>query len=128
MIILQIIWVLKYFLLSRLVFLPTTLASLPPGVILLSHSTAPRDSATNIGKTSRKGVPERERPDNGVFTRAACEDAERAAYSQLRLYVTDEYNRQQVGISSQTTEYVARHPVYKHRVHSYSRKLEILSV
>ncbi len=40
-----------------LVFLPTTLASLPPGVIL-SRSTAPRDSATNIEKTSRKDVPE----------------------------------------------------------------------
>ncbi len=54
----------------------------------------------------------------GVFTcrRAACEDAERAAYSQLRLHVTGEYNRQQAGISSQTTEYVARHPIYTQQV------------
>ncbi len=37
------------------------------------------------------------------------------------LHVTDEFNRQQAGISSQTTEYVARHPVYTQRVHSYSR-------
>ncbi len=73
--------------------------------------------------------------NNGVFTGvftcrcAACEDAGRAAYSQLRLHITGEYNRQQAGISSQTTDYVARHPVYAQRVHSYSRtrsqKLEI---
>ncbi len=51
----------KVFLLFRfyLVFLPTTtLASLPPGIMLLDHSTAPRDSATNIEKTSQKGAPE----------------------------------------------------------------------
>ncbi len=70
----------------------------------------------------------------GIFTRqcVACEDAGRAAYSQLRSHITGEYNRQQAGISSQTTEYVARHPVYTQRVHSYSRtrsqNLEILSV
>ncbi len=50
----------------------------------------------------------------GVFTCrcVACEDAGRAAYSQLCLHVTGEYYRQRAGISSQTTEYVARHPVY----------------
>ncbi len=42
---------------------------------------------------------------NGVFTgifscrHVACEDAGRAAYSQLSLHVTGEYNRQQAGIS-----------------------------
>ncbi len=53
-----------------------------------------------------------------------------SAYSQLRLQVTNKYNHQQAGISSQTTEYVARHPVYTQRIHSYSRpqKLEILCV
>ncbi len=53
------IWFLKFSLLShfRLVFLPTTLASLPPGVMLLSCSTVPRDSTTNIEKTSQKGAP-----------------------------------------------------------------------
>ncbi len=42
----------------------------------------------------------------GVFTcrRVACEDTGRAEDSQLRLHVTGEYNRQQAGISSQTTE------------------------
>ncbi len=68
----------------------------------------------------------------GVFTcrHVACEDAGRAAYNQLRLLVTGEYNRQQAGISSQISEYVARHPVYTQRVHSYlrSQKLEISSV
>ncbi len=55
---------------------------------------------------------------NGVFTgvftcqHVACEDAGQAAYSQLRLYITGKYNHQQAGISSQTIEYVARHPVY----------------
>ncbi len=68
-----------------------------------------------------------------VFSRAfllavACEDTGRAAYSQLRLHVTGECNRQQAGISNQTTEYVAHHPVYAQRVHSYSQKLEISSV
>ncbi len=73
---------------------------------------------------------------NSVFTsvftwwRVACKDAGRAAYSQLHLHVTGEYNCQQAGIRSQTTEYVARHPVYTQRVHSYSRsqKFEISSV
>ncbi len=62
--------------------------------------------------------------------RVACEDAGQAAYRQLRLHVTGKYNRQQVGISSQTTEYVARHPVYTQQVHLYSRsqKLKISSV
>ncbi len=48
--------VFKVFLLSRfcLVFLSTTLASLPPGVMLLNRSTAPRDSATDIGKHPKK--------------------------------------------------------------------------
>ncbi len=56
------------FLLSRyhLVFLPTMLPSLPPGVMLLSRSIAPRDSATNIEKTSRKGAPEQERLNRNV--------------------------------------------------------------
>ncbi len=49
----------------------------------------------------------------------ACEDAGRAMYSQLHLHVTGEYSCQQAGISSQTTEYVARHPVYTQRVHSH---------
>ncbi len=31
---------------------PITLLSLPPGVMLLNRSTAPRDSATDIEKTS----------------------------------------------------------------------------
>ncbi len=49
-----------FFLLSRfhLVFLPTTLASLPPGVMLLNRRTTLRDSATDIKKTSRKGAQE----------------------------------------------------------------------
>ncbi len=61
-IILLIIWFLKYFLLTRfrLVFLPTTLASLPPGIMLLNRSTAPRDSATDIEKKFQKGAPKRE--------------------------------------------------------------------
>ncbi len=56
MIILPIIWFLKYFLLSHfcLVFLPTTLASLPPGVMLLNRNTAPRDSAIDIEKHPKK--------------------------------------------------------------------------
>ncbi len=37
-------------------------------------------------------------------------------YSQLRLHVTGEYNRQQAGISYQTTEHVARCPVHTQRV------------
>ncbi len=43
-----------FFLLSRfhLVFLPTTLASLPPRVMLLNRSTTPRGTATDIEKTS----------------------------------------------------------------------------
>ncbi len=59
---------IKVFLLShfRLVFLPTTLASLPPGVMLLDRSTALRDSATDIGKTSQKGTSEREQPNRSV--------------------------------------------------------------
>ncbi len=40
------------------------------------------------------------------------EDAGRAVYSQLRLHMTGEYDRQQAGISYQTTEHVARRPVY----------------
>ncbi len=65
----KIIWFLKFFfLLSRFhfVFLPTKLASLPPGVMLLNHSTATRDSATNIEKTTQKGTPEREKPNRSV--------------------------------------------------------------
>ncbi len=50
--------VFKVSLLSRfhLVLLPTTLASLPPGVMLLNRSIALRDSATDIEKTSQKGA------------------------------------------------------------------------
>ncbi len=68
MVTLLIIWFLLFFLLSlfRLVFLPITLASLPPRVMLLNHSTTPRDSATNIEKASQKGAPERERPNRSV--------------------------------------------------------------
>ncbi len=76
--------------------------------------------------------------NNGVFTdvftyrHAACEDTERAAYSQLHLQVTGEYNRQQAVISSQNHRNVECHPVYTQQVHSYShtrsQKLEILSV
>ncbi len=66
--ILLIIWFLKFFLFSRfcLAFLPTTFASLPPGVMLLNRRTTPRDSATEIEKISRKGTPERERPNRSV--------------------------------------------------------------
>ncbi len=46
---------------------PTTLVSLPPGIMLLNHSTTPRDSATNIEKISRKGAPEWERPNRSVI-------------------------------------------------------------
>ncbi len=57
-----------FFLLSRfhLVFLPTTRTSLPFGVMLLNRSTAPRDSATDIKKTSQKNAPEREQPNRRV--------------------------------------------------------------
>ncbi len=48
------------------VFLPTTLASLPPGVMLLNRSTTPRVSATDIENTSRKGAPEWEWPNRSV--------------------------------------------------------------
>ncbi len=67
-IMLSIICFLKFLLLSRfrLVFLPTTLASVPPGVMLLNRNTVPRDSATDIEKTSRKGTSERERPNRSV--------------------------------------------------------------
>ncbi len=54
-IILLIIWFLKYFLYNfRLVFLFTTVVSLAPGVMLLNHSTTPRHSATDIEKTPKK--------------------------------------------------------------------------
>ncbi len=54
----------------------------------------------------------------GVFIcrHVVCENAERAAYSQLRLHVTDEYNRQQAGISCQNHRNVARCSVYMQRV------------
>ncbi len=49
-----------------------------------------------------------------VFSRAflladgvACEDARRAAYSQLCLHFSDEYNRQQAGIGCQNHRNVA---------------------
>ncbi len=59
---------------------------------------------------------------NGVFTgiftcrHVACEDAGRAAYSQLRLHITGECNQQQAGISCQNHRNVARRPVYMQRV------------
>ncbi len=61
--------VFKVFLLSRfhLMFLPSTLASLPPGVMLLNCSVAPRDSATDIEKISQKGAPEGEQPNRSVI-------------------------------------------------------------
>ncbi len=34
--------------------------------MFLNRSTTPRDSATDIEKTSQKGVPERERPNRSV--------------------------------------------------------------
>ncbi len=57
-----------FFLLSRLslVFLPTTRASLPCGVMLLNCSTTPKDSATNIEKTYQKGTPKQERLNRSV--------------------------------------------------------------
>ncbi len=60
--------VFKAFLLSRIhfVFLPSTLASLPSGVMLLNCSIAPRDSATDIEKISRKGAPEGEQPNRSA--------------------------------------------------------------
>ncbi len=53
----------------RIAFLPTTLASLSPGVIMLNCTTTPRDSATDIEKKSRKGAPEREQPNRSVLKR-----------------------------------------------------------
>ncbi len=46
--------------LSRLylVFLPTTLASLPSEIMLLNRNAALRDRATDIEKTSQKSAPE----------------------------------------------------------------------
>ncbi len=38
----------------------------PTGVTLLNCSTVPRDSATNIEKTSQNGAPERKRPNRSV--------------------------------------------------------------
>ncbi len=54
----------------------------------------------------------------GVFTcrHIACEDPDWAAYSQLHLHVTGEYNRQQAGISCQNHRNVACHPVYTQQV------------
>ncbi len=72
--------------------------------------------------------------NNGVFMaiftcrHVAYEDTGQAACSQLHLHVTGKYNCQQAGINSQTTEYVAHHPVYTQQVHSHSQKFEILSV
>ncbi len=73
MIIMSIIRFLKFFLLCHfcLVYLPTALASLPPGVMLLNPSTLPRDSATDIEKTSQKGAREREWPKRCLARRMA---------------------------------------------------------
>ncbi len=49
-----------------LVFLPTTLASLPPGVMLLNRSTTLRDSTTDIEETYRKGASEQKLPNRSV--------------------------------------------------------------
>ncbi len=56
------------FLLSHfhLVFLLTTLALLPLGVILFNRSTTSRDSATNIEKISQKGALEQKRPNRSI--------------------------------------------------------------
>ncbi len=51
---------------SHLALIPITLALLSPGVMLLNRSTAPRNSVTDIENTSRKGAPERERPNRSL--------------------------------------------------------------
>ncbi len=53
------------------VFLPSTLASLPPGVMLLNCRAAPRDSATDIKKISLKGASEGEQPNRNVVKKYA---------------------------------------------------------
>ncbi len=58
----------------------------------------------------------------GIFScwRVACEDAGQSAYSQLRLKVTGEYNRQQAGTSYliviKSQNMLQRCPVYTQRV------------
>ncbi len=47
-------------------FLPSTLASLPPGVMLLNCSTTPKDSATDIEKICQKGASEGEQPNRSI--------------------------------------------------------------
>ncbi len=61
-------WFLKFFFVIRfrLVFLPTNLTSFSPRVMLLNRSNTPRDSATDIERTFRKGAPERERPNRSL--------------------------------------------------------------
>ncbi len=54
-ILLIILWFLNFFKsFFHLVFLPTTLTSLPPEVLLLNHNTTPRDSATKSKKHPKK--------------------------------------------------------------------------
>ncbi len=66
-------------------FLPTTLTSLPPGVMLLNCSTAPRDSATNIEKTSQKGTLEQERPNRSVVKMGLSQKDQTKHNTLLRL-------------------------------------------
>ncbi len=76
----------------------------------------------HLGSELLAAISECVSTNNGVFTgiftclRVACEDAERAAYSQLHLHVTGEYNHQQAGISCQNHRNVARCPVYTQQV------------
>ncbi len=59
----------------HLVFLPTTLASLPPRVMLPNRSAAPRDSATDVQKNSRKGIaPEWEWPNRSVVKNSLMQE------------------------------------------------------
>ncbi len=65
-------------------FVPTTLALLPPGIMLLNRSTVSRDSATDIKKTSRKGAPERERPNRSVVIIRRCQVKFLESYRNLK--------------------------------------------
>ncbi len=64
----MIIWVLKFFfVISFLPCVPSYHHRLTSSRgILLNRSTALRDSATDIKKTSRKGAPEREWPNRSI--------------------------------------------------------------
>ncbi len=84
--------ILKFFLLSCfcLVFLPTTLPSLPRGVMLLNPGTTRRNSATDIGKTSRKGAPERERPNRSVVKKKKKKEKKTSSATE---YMNDTKNK-----------------------------------